>query len=506
MSSPRRAAELLLSLATAVAAYLYHLGALFPTPPAPTDPEVAKLDARFAAVLSGEPDVVVGSKGTFKRDRDMLFWWRFADNFGANPNTPYMFNALPLLGFALPSPIWSLGAEDAVVLLARVPPRCEYYSFTTYAMFRPQHPPLTFASLGDSINHANIRRTTVGLFAHVVTANQRTYDLVERALIASGLPATAINLAAVPATLGLQDDVLHVPRTQLRLGTYFELLMRIFRFDNQTAGDAYLQSRPPVYYIRGVHGDATRLAASLAPGYSSRADPRSVDEKPLAAAFESHGVATLARLEASLARPGRRPGRLVTEAALSFAPLKIVGLECLARRTKCLGDGPDAAYFAPNVHDDRDEMELLTLRTDDELHVVTLCHHRALDTAIYGSVALVKPSWPRAATLSKDFMRVRATSLGVTSFEFNTSSTFATWVFTRNPWHCARLLETRPDGGAAEQRAVVDGCSVVDDEQVHRDGHLTYCERVYLNPATGLGPDWDNLLPARVYHVRVSGS
>lgn len=103
----------------------------------------------------------------------MLFWWRFADNFGANPNTPYMFNALPLLGFLLPSPVWSLGAKDAVVLLARLPPHCEYFSFTTYAMFMPRYPPLPFASLGDSINHANIKHVG-GLFAHVVTANQRT--------------------------------------------------------------------------------------------------------------------------------------------------------------------------------------------------------------------------------------------------------------------------------------------------------------------------------------------
>ena len=128
--------------------------------------------------------------------------------------------------------------------------------------------------------------------------------------------------------------------------------------------------------------------------------------------------------------------------------------------------------------------------------MVTLVHHRQLNASVYGSVAMVKPSWPRAPTLSKSFMRVRATPLGVTSFEFPTVSAaepFVSWAFTRNPVHCAWL----------RSHAAVDGCSVVEDEHVARDGTLTYCERVYLNPVTGLGPEWDNLLPARLYHVRV---
>ena len=156
--------ETLLALIAAATAYFYQIGAIFPTAHKPVDPDVAKLDSTFQSVLSTALGLVLESRGMFFRDLDMLFWWRFADNFGANPNTPYMFNALPLLGFLLPSPVWSLGAQDAVVLLARVPPPCEYFSFTTYAMFRPQSPALPFASLGDSINHLNIKQHN-GLFA-----------------------------------------------------------------------------------------------------------------------------------------------------------------------------------------------------------------------------------------------------------------------------------------------------------------------------------------------------
>jgi hypothetical protein len=50
----------------------------------------------------------------------------------------------------------------------------------------------------------------------------------------------------------------------------------------------------------------------------------------------------------------------------------------------------------------------------------------------------------------------------------------------------------------------VDGRSVVDDSHVAREGFLTYCERIYLNPVTATGPDWADVLPARLYHIKLT--
>ena len=85
----------------------------------------------------------------------------------------------------------------------------------------------------------------------------------------------------------------------------------------------------------------------------------------------------------------------------------------------------------------------------------------------------------------------------------DTSTPFVSWAFTRNAAHCERLLHAQTAANGVTVPAAVDGCSVVDEGQVGRDGFLTYCERVYFNPATGLGPDYETLLPARLYHVRV---
>lgn len=227
-----------------------------------------------------------------------------------------MWCALPLLGFLLPSPMWNLGEHDAVVLLSRLPPQVEYFSFTTFALFMPRRhrPLLPFASLGDSVNNANIRSAN-GLFAHVVTANARTYELVAAALASAGLPSSAINLRAVPSELGLFEDALHVGR-QVRLGTYFEVVLRLFRFANQTAGDEYLASAPPVYYLRAHHDQPSALEESRRPAYADRRHPDSVDETTGEAAFDAHDLETLGRVEEAVGI-----AKLRSSPSLPFSPL-----------------------------------------------------------------------------------------------------------------------------------------------------------------------------------------
>lgn len=158
-------------------------------------------------------------------------------------------------------------------------------------------------------------------------------------------------------------------------------------------------------------------------------------------------------------------------------------------------DCPDAAYFGPHIREDSDDIEMLRLQSDAELHLVTLVNHRELNVSHYSSIALLTPATSSASTLSKTRMKVRATSVGVTSFDFPPSrDLFVSWAFSRNPDHCERLTAAR----------AVDGCTVVLEEAVKLDGYLTYCERIYLNPVTATGPDWSDVLPARLYHFTLN--
>jgi hypothetical protein len=80
---------------------------------------------------------------------------------------------------------------------------------------------------------------------------------------------------------------------------------------------------------------------------------------------------------------------------------------------------------------------------------VSLVNHRLLNASIYGSIALLKSAAP---TLSKTRMSIRATNLGVTSFDFPSDVTFVSWAFTRNPEHCARLAQAKAVDGHTRYR------------------------------------------------------
>jgi hypothetical protein len=179
-----------------------------------------------------------------------------------------MWNALPLFGYLFPSPMWSLKRDDAVVLLSRLPPDVEYFSFTTFALFMPSRG-LPFSSLGDSVNNLNIKTTESGLFAHVTAANAETFSMVKQALVDSGLSASAINLVALPtgSEYGIFDE-----------WTHFETVLRLFKFADQAEGNAYLQSNHPVYYLSATHGKNGELPMR---GYKDRAHPDNFHEPKL---------------------------------------------------------------------------------------------------------------------------------------------------------------------------------------------------------------------------------
>ena len=88
-----------------------------PLPPC-EDADVAAVAERFSAALSDDDAALsIVNRGELKRDRDTFFFKLFADAFGANPSTPYMWTALPLLRWLLPCPLWHVRRHDAVVLL-----------------------------------------------------------------------------------------------------------------------------------------------------------------------------------------------------------------------------------------------------------------------------------------------------------------------------------------------------------------------------------------------------
>lgn len=489
------------------------------------DPRV--LGCRFQKHIDDETFASISQEGRIQRDTDTFFWSLFATAFAANPNTPYLYTTLPLISFGgwswLPSPMWRIiDKRDVAVFIGRLPPKTVYMGFTTFALWKPFS--LVFASLGDSSNQINLKHDPkTGLFAYVICfANEEgAYKDVMDALVATGLPENAINVQALNSELTPSK------------WTYYELVLRIFHFKNQTEGSLYLDSQShdhPFYYVsaddenqRNQHKDDSNSSTqtcsvpSKPTGFKTTFHSENMNEKEkLAPSFVKYGNDVLTELYSILStKPDLDDRSAVTSNDMplnytnhSFGVLHVAdGTNCLRYDTECLGGCPDAAYFGLNVNTTKD-FQALALSLN-ELHVVTLVDHRVLNNSIYSSLALLTSNTKvlNPQHLTKN---VRATSVGITSpdlfGETNRMMTnkeenddnlpslpFATWIFTRNRNHCKLLNHLRY------------GCTVIDSSHDSSNNYVTYLERIYLNPLTGTRPDYDNILPARLYRVILDG-
>ena len=297
-------------------------------------------------------------------------------------------------------------------------------------------------------------------------------------MVASGVDESAINLTPVPSDLGLFSDF-----------TFFEIVLRLFRFEDQSLGNAYLEANHPVFYVSA----STKLAHEPIPtrGYKPREDSKNVNEKRggLEADFGKFGETIVAGAGETFRRD------FSSVKPIQFNPLYIIGTECLRNGSKaCLGDCPDAAYFGPNIFAGNDTVRTFQMLSDDEVDIVTLVNHKKQKTGVYNSIAVMSSP---SSTLSQIAMDIRASDLGLTSFDFgDLHSDFIAHAFTRNSKICERLLSVSADAPI--------GCSVIEDSVIKRPNFFTYCERVYLNPTTGTGPDWKMLVTANLYRLKIN--
>jgi hypothetical protein len=169
---------------------------------------------------------------------------------GNNPSSPYeVWWVPPGPGQTAPdpwpdaegrSPIWHLGAHEALIWIGQTPPSARYSGWRSY--LETQYVPETgehrivFGVMGDTLNGVNLQTeapASGGRTAIVTTGDAAVLRAVTDALVASGVPPTAINLDAIPPSLA-----------QLGLGTdsdTFTMIHRVALFDDPVAGDAYLQ-------------------------------------------------------------------------------------------------------------------------------------------------------------------------------------------------------------------------------------------------------------------------
>ncbi|MCA9491290.1 MAG: hypothetical protein KC621_15270 [Myxococcales bacterium] len=170
-----------------------------------------------------------------------------------NPSTPYGVYAVPPLPDEPPVPVvdgWSslfrMRGDEAVVYLGRTPPRAAYYSFRTYAQYRPEPHPQTgelvplpvLGSLGPSLNpivvgaQAGADAVWDAPLAVVTTADAALERQIVDWLVQTGWDADHVQVDRIPpgeARLGTGQDA-----------DLLSMVVRVALFEDTDAGAAWM--------------------------------------------------------------------------------------------------------------------------------------------------------------------------------------------------------------------------------------------------------------------------
>ena len=146
-----------------------------------------------------------------------------------------------------PTSDFHLGADEAIVLIGLTPPPLRYFSYTPYLASRvyPDRRQEVLASLGDGVNSATVKTLGPtpfdGPVVLIFTPDQETDARIRAALHRAGYPAAIINTVVFPASM-----------LNLGFGETADQLRIVFRtamWVDPDSGDAYMNN-PPLQIFR----------------------------------------------------------------------------------------------------------------------------------------------------------------------------------------------------------------------------------------------------------------
>jgi hypothetical protein len=173
---------------------------------------------------------------------------------GTNPwPSVTFFLQLPPHPGVTPMPVpgyWQLAEDEAIVLVGQTPPPALFYSYEVFAISVPGIKNSRGLAVGNSINIKTIN--TIGSDKYnrpvviIVTGHRETERRVRAAVLKAGYPAAIINVAPISpiiAPLGVDN-----PATKAVEGSWFALPHRIAASLDQGGLEAYAKNSPYVAY------------------------------------------------------------------------------------------------------------------------------------------------------------------------------------------------------------------------------------------------------------------
>lgn len=410
--------------------------------------------------------------------------------------------------------IFNVGKDEAIVYLGPTPPPCDYFSFTPFLFVRHQGSFVPkgdwlFASVGDPLNLTQLKteeagppfgKNTMVIFA----ADQNVYNQVAALAQQAGYPAWMINPYVLPSGLLVLDN------PDPNLNDSLVIIVRNANFTNPEEGKAYLANDQYAKVFR-----ITPKKGLLAP--LPFPTPRMKDRNwlPETSLVPGDLMAALTRLEAAIVKKhAAYPQKRMLQSMRWFKDSREV-LEArtgtLLARTFVAGESSDTPYLRSAV----DGKEANFLLGNDDLVVVYGVNHAATGLATYSSfgvygdwvtksvtdVSQCAPATYGYAIGCNDKMWSGVASMTSDSVYFKTS---AEQYLPDEPLakylYAIKLVRTRPTDETANFSVVVDAKPPTDSldkgpaTYIPLDQPLMVGYRAYVNPATGVGPSYTDIV------------
>jgi hypothetical protein len=427
---------------------------------------------------------------------------------------------LPIHPGELAFSIFRIRPDEAIVYVGPTPPLADYFSFTPYLWVRRQgrivpKGDFIFAAVNDPLNNALIKTEGRGNPFHkqtviVFTADQGIFARVADQARAAGYPRSMVNAYILPS------ELLHlgVLTEDLEADT-FVLVVRSANFVSRAAGDKYLAD--------GSYATIWRVTPESEPALDPYPTPPErehewISERTLFPGLEEG----LQRLEEAIRE------RFADRATQHFESMQwwptsrqVLEAEDDDPRSDIYhqfiaGEASDTPYLRSAI----DEEPANFILDDDDLVVVYGVNHEATGLATYSSLSLYG-DWITSSCETLEDQREYVFGCGdhiwngvagMNSHEFSGSAEEYIPGDPMAPYLYAVKVVRRPPSDTHEKFWVVvpePPCAVPPCEAplpsynhgIALDKPITIGYRAYLNPATGAGPAYDDMIWDRAIWV-----
>ena len=384
-------------------------------------------------------------------------------------------------------PCFQLDGDDAVVIIGSMSPvqNLAYYSYTLYQNLTYNSQSATNytfieSSVGTTPNISNFKLGLNGKYALIMTASTKTLNIIKRALRTTGVPDSIMNTYLIPTNVTNVGKVNYPDQLSLQLRLTYQSAQesqQIINFVQQTAPET------KVLFIKapGTHGDIT---FDDIPKWEDTLRANDIE-------YRTGLDQRLALLEKSVTNTYLRRG-FTLKARLTQSLRHVDTNECRESLTDCAFDSPDALYssfpcdFSPTELSSGNCNIQLGLNNEDVLMLI------GVDHTLVGDKTL-------AAYFSQESKAIPGSKDGTFSFMglHTQNSAKQYWPRTKGDnlyaVKIARYCGPAPFCSAVPyQRYAPDQPRFYPDQ----DTGFYIVGRIYLDKATGSGPNPANLIPA----------